>query len=145
MSFDLDLSRFADKAKTNMEAVVRKVVLEVGTRIVLKSPVGDGNLWQSPPPPGYVGGRFRANWQYGFSVIPKGDLPDIDPSGSRSVSRINFGVFNSPAVGIHYLSNNLPYAKRLEEGWSSQAPQGMVELTAIEFSSLTDQTVRDLK
>jgi hypothetical protein len=144
MSFQLDLSRWVEKAKGNMDAVVRKVVLDVGSRIVEKSPVGDASLWQSPPPPGYVGGRFRANWQYGFNEPPSSDLSDIDPSGGVSVSRISAGVLNSPSIGIHYLVNNMPYAKRLEEGWSKQAPQGMVTLTVMEFGAIASSAVKEV-
>ncbi len=136
MSFALDLSKFAAKAKDNMDAVVRKTVLDIGARIVEKSPVGDATLWQSPPPPGYVGGRFRANWQYAFASVPVGDLPDIDPTGAMSISRISTGLNSAPGAGIHYLCNNLPYAKRLEDGWSSQAPAGMVGLTVLEFQAV---------
>lgn len=137
-SFVADLSAFAEKAKGNMDKVVRKVVLDVGTSVVEKSPVGDGKFWKSPPPPGYVGGRFRGNWQYTFNAIPKGQTDTIDPSGSVSIGRISKGLGGKASVsGIHYISNNLPYAKRLEEGWSyRQAPQGMVMLTVVEFQSL---------
>lgn len=137
-SFVADLSSFASKAKGSMDKVVRKVVLDVGTSVVEKSPVGDGNFWKSPPPPGYVGGRFRGNWQYTFNAIPKGQADAIDPSGSISIGRISKGLGGQTNVaGIHYVSNNLPYAQRLEEGWSyRQAPQGMVMLTVVEFQSL---------
>ena len=137
-SFAADLSAFAEKAKGNMDKVVRKVVLDVGTSVVEKSPVGDADFWQSKPPPGYAGGRFRGNWQYTFNAIPKGELDTIDPSGSISIGRISKGLGGQANVaGIHYVSNNLPYAQRLEEGWSyRQAPQGMVMLTVVEFQSL---------
>ena len=144
MSFVLDLSKWSDKVKTNMDAIVRKVVIDVGSRVVEKSPVGDGLMWKSKPPPGYVGGRFRANWQYGFNERAIGDLPDIDPSGGASTQRITMGALQSPSIGVHFLSNNLPYAKRLEEGWSTQAPQGMVTLTAIEFSNVADKAAKEV-
>ncbi len=32
-----------------------------------------------------------------------------------------------------YLTNNLPYAKVIEGGSSTQAPSGMVKVTALEF------------
>jgi hypothetical protein len=137
-AFVTDLSKFAAKAKGNMDAVVRKVVLDVGISVVQKSPVGDGDYWKSPPPPGYVGGRFRGNWQYTFNaMLTAKEVDVIDPSGSMSIGRISKGLGEqATAMGIHYISNNLPYAKRLEEGWSyRQAPQGMVMLTAVEFQT----------
>ncbi len=65
VSFTLQLKAFAEKAKGNADLVVRKVVLDIGTRVVLRSPVGDPDLWEGKAPKGYVGGRFRGNWQYG--------------------------------------------------------------------------------
>lgn len=137
--FAADISKFVAKANGNVDRVVRKVILDIGSKIVLRSPVGDGNLWQSPPPPGYVGGRFRANWQYGYGQKPSDELAAIDPSGRSSINAILGGVSASKVEGTHYLVNNLPYAKRLEDGWSTQAPTGMVGLTALEF----EQTVRE--
>lgn len=141
MSFAVDIRKFVEKAKGNADLVVRKIVLDLGTRIVEKSPVGDANLWSSPPPPGYVGGRFRGNWQYGFNEIPVDVLETVDPTGAESVKRILLGSARSPTAGIHYVSNNLPYAQRLEEGWSSQAPSGMIALTVLEFKAIVDRAV----
>lgn len=145
-SFAADLSAFASKTKGNMDKVVRKVVLDVGTSVVMKSPVGDGDFWVHPPPPGYVGGRFRGNWQYAFGSIPKGEKDSIDPTGGVSINRVSSGLASIPsAVGIHYVANNLPYAKRLEEGWSHrQAPQGMVMLTVVEYQSYIKKAVSKL-
>jgi hypothetical protein len=33
-----------------------------------------------------------------------------------------------------YIQNNLPYAERLENGWSKQAPHGMVKITLYELA-----------
>lgn len=142
MSFALDLKAFAEKFEANAELVTRKVILDVGKRLVEKSPVGDGDLWASPPPEGYVGGRFRANWQYAFNVVPTEALPDIDPTGQVSINRV---AAASGEAGTHYLVNNLPYASRLEEGWSTQAPQGIVALTVIEFQGVVDRAVREAR
>lgn len=136
MTFSDDLAKFSDKAKGRMADVVRKVVIDVGERLVMRSPVGDGTLWQTSPPPGYVGGRFRANWQYGYGSMPPGDLPDIDKTGAASNTRIRSGVTGAPVAGIHYICNNLPYAQRLEDGYSKQAPTGMVALTVVEFGGV---------
>lgn len=135
--FALDISNFVKKAKGNMHAVVRDIVLDVGTRIVMRSPVGDASHWQSPPPKGYIGGRFRANWQYGEGVRPQGTLIAIDPKGNATVVRILAGIKPDAAGKIHWLTNNLPYAQRLEYGWSKrQAPAGMVGITVTEYQTV---------
>ena len=142
-SFAADISAFVKKANGNVERVVKKIIFDLGTRIVMRSPVGDGSLWQSPPPKGYVGGRFRANWQYGYGEMPSGDLPDIDSTGAASTLRITTGLAEKPAAGLHYLVNNLPYAKRLEDGWShNQAPAGMVGVTVVEFQDIVKKAAQ---
>jgi hypothetical protein len=46
-----------------------------------------------------------------------------------------------PAGHVLYLANNLPYAQRLEEGWSGQQPQGIVSRTAVEFQMIVNEAV----
>lgn len=145
MSFESQLKAFAKKTGGKLEDVAREVVINIGRSVVEKSPVGDATLWKSPPPPGYVGGRFRANWQHGFGSPVGGSLDDIDPSGGVSIAHIQSGVNGNPAAGIHFISNNLPYAQRLEDGYSQQAPQGMVSLTAIEFRDIVNISVQKAK
>lgn len=78
-------------------------------------------------PVGYVGGRFRGNWQTSISKPATGQLDRVDPSGSSSVQDVNVNM--GGAGSITYLTNNLPYAQVLEyEGHSSQAPAGMVRV-----------------
>jgi hypothetical protein len=108
--------------------------MEIANRAVMRSPVGDPSIWQSPPPPGYAGGRFRGNWQYGFASAPTGFGEAIDPSGAATLSSIIAGVENKQ--GVHWIANNLPYAQRIENGWSSQAPQGIVGRIELEFEQI---------
>ena len=78
-------------------------------------------------PKGYVGGRFRGNWQTSISAPASGVVDRIDPTGSAATQET---VTNMGGVGtITYLTNNLPYAQVLEyEAHSSQAPAGMVRV-----------------
>ena len=141
MSFSGGVDAFARHAGANMDRMVRRVVLEIGTRIVEKSPVGDADYWTSPAPPGYVGGRFRANWQYKFGYVPSGTIDAVSPSGSISIDSLS-NVLVGPTSGVHFIANNLPYAKRLENGWSRQAPRGMVALTLVEFQGIVRRAPR---
>ena len=69
---------------------------------------------------GYVGGRFRGNWRYGFNASPSGELDSVDMSGAGTLSALARAAI-SPGTGVHYITNNLPYAERIENGWSRQA------------------------
>jgi hypothetical protein len=126
---------------------VRRVVIEIANRAVNMSPVGNPSLWlfnndgvyvdylaYKDPPKGYVGGRFRGNWQYGFGYPPIGELDNIDPSGNPTKARIKNSI--SKANGIHWIANNLDYAERIENGWSTQAPLGIVGLIELEFAQI---------
>ena len=144
MSFSVDLGNFSNVLEEKLKRLERSVLIGVGESVVERSPVGDPENWSvREPRDGYVGGRFRANWQYGLSVRPLGDLPDIDATGNVSKQRINAGaaaIYN--AGNVHYITNNLPYAEALENGWSQQAPNGMVELTVLAWQPIVNERAR---
>lgn len=144
MSFTLDMQKFTKKAKGNIDLAVKRTVAGVADSVVMMSPVGDASYWKTPAPAGYVGGRFRGNWDYGFNVAPSKQYPTIDAGGSVSIGRVESGMIGKPAAGVHYIANNLPYAQRLEEGWSSQAPHGFVQLTVLKFQSIVDEAAKGL-
>lgn len=136
MSFSLDLSAFTKKAGANADLVVKRVVAGMAESVIEMSPVGDGVYWKRPPPKGYVGGRFRGNWDYGFNAAPKQQFDVVDKTGAMSMGRVLMGLSAAPTAGIHYIANNLPYAERLENGWSRQAPVGMVGVTVLKFQGI---------
>jgi len=144
MSFALDLQKFAEKAGQRADKVVGETVVNVATRIDQRSPVGDAAYWISKPPKGYVGGRFRGNWQLGIGSIPAGELNMVDPGGTIALPAIIAAVPEDASGRVYYLANNLPYARRLEDGYSRQAPQGIVGRTAIEFQQIVKEATEAL-
>lgn len=127
MSFELDLRRFAEKAMGRADEVVGRTVALLAAEVDRRSPVGDPSTWLTKPPPGYVGGHFRANWQLGVTDIPTGELPGVDPDGSATQGRITAAIPDEASGKMFYLVNNTPYARRLEyEGWSYQAAPGFI-------------------
>lgn len=91
---------------------------------------------------GYVGGRFRGNWQVTIGTPTTTQLPRIDPSGSQSIADAA-GALSAFECGPQiWITNNLPYGPRLEfEGWSKQAPAGMVRVSIAEFQDLMREAV----
>lgn len=151
MTFVVDLQRFAEKAKHRADEVVGITVTRIAAELDYRSPVGDATYWISKPPPGYVGGRFRANWQLGIDTVPVGERPALDQSpknpdiGGETTQAITASIPDSAAGHIFYLSNNVPYAQRIENGWSHrQAPQGLVGLTAQKFIQKVREAVEAL-
>ncbi len=146
MSFALDISRFCEKAKGNAELVVRKIAIDVLASVVDKSPVGNPELWADPSAgAGYVGGRFRGNWQVSFDLPSAGETGRIDKDGGQTKQAGSAVIQTySTGVGSIYLMNNVPYAQRLEYGWSGQAPQGVVRITVAEFDAFVRKAVEEL-
>jgi hypothetical protein len=94
----------------------------------------------------YVGGRFRSNWQVSFETGANGVLDLIDPTGSAAKA-IGKGIIERFQIGVGsiWIMQNLPYGPRLEyEGWSSQAPAGMVRITVTEFQTFVNKAVAEL-
>lgn len=118
--FELALREFAAKAGERADQVVREVVLEVGARLVARSPVDTG--------------RFRSNW-FQSEGGPLGTM--TERTGVTTVNGVELAS-SKMAGKTYYIQNNLPYAWRLENGWSQQAPAGMVGLTVIEFAGIVD-------
>lgn len=96
---------------------------------------------------GYVGGRFRGNWQVTFDSPATGQLDLIDPRGSEAKNDASTLIQSfSSEVGTIWLINNLPYGPRLEyEAWSKQAPAGMVRVSVTEFQTYINNAVSGLE
>lgn len=101
------MRRFSVRKKGELDLVARKVVFELSARIIRTSPVDTG--------------RFRANWQYGFGVQPAGTLDATDPGGDATLNAIVEKV--TQGKGVHFLVNNLPYARVLEYGQFPNPPE----------------------
>lgn len=90
---------------------------------------------------GYVGGRFRANWQFQIATPAAGEVDAVDSSGNKTLGVIQAGIQTLKLGDTAYLVNNLPYAIPLEYGHSSQAPAGMVGTTVAEFQQIVLEAV----
>ncbi|MGT2088842.1 hypothetical protein QFB84_14870 [Enterobacter hormaechei] len=98
-------------------------------------------------PDGYVGGRFKNNWYVGFDSQPtqSNDTPDASGQGSNSRGLAVLEVFRVGQVNSIYFTNNLPYAAALENGHSTQAPGGMVGITAIDAAQLFREAMSEVR
>ncbi|WP_342649092.1 hypothetical protein [Pseudomonas sp. REB1044] len=94
-------------------------------------------------PAGYVGGRFRGNWQFSINSSATEELDRIDPSGNETIAQLKAQVEALTIGQTAYIVNNLPYAVPLEYGHSTQAPSGMVRVTLANFQAIVDQAIRN--
>lgn len=136
-SFAAALQRFADKTDARLDLVVQETRREIFTRLVLKSPVDTG--------------RFRANWH-----IERG--PHTYTTKKTSVELDTHSRFAAiPISQPAWIINALPYGPVLEygrygtgqwatvkttrDGYSVQAPYGMVRVTVSEFHDVVRDAV----
>lgn len=123
--FTLDIQAFVAKAKKNPETVMRSVSLKLFSAIIKASPVDTG--------------RFRGNWQTTGVTPATGLIAGVDPTGNKAVNSAATFITNAPGWDTFTLTNNLPYAERLEYGWSKQAPTGVVRVNVIRFQQLINE------
>lgn len=132
--WSVPLGELVSQAKDDIDTVVRRATLELFSSVGVKSPVDTG--------------RFRANWNVQYATA------DLSTTASTDQGRMTTEIakVESLAVGgIVYMTNSLPYAAVLEfggypnppkggegktvNGFSKQAPAGMVRLSVVEFQS----------
>lgn len=92
---------------------------------------------------GYVGGRFRGNWQFSIETPVQGALDQPDPAGNVTLAKLKLQVEQMTAGQVAFIVNNLPYAIPLEYGHSTQAPSGMVRITVERFQQIVDAAARN--
>lgn len=123
--FDRKVRAFAKRIEPELIVPFhKKLVFEALTRLVQKTPVDTG--------------RARANWQVTIGRAAKGVVQDTDAQsnlggGSKTTDK---GIAALSALKPHqvvFITNNVPYIRRLEDGHSKQAPQGMLRLTVQEM------------
>nr|WP_314583447.1 HK97 gp10 family phage protein [uncultured Pseudomonas sp.] len=127
-SFAASLAEFAEQAKEAIDNVFREVIIEIGSSVIRMSPVDTG--------------RFRGNWQFSIDSPAVGSLDRVDINGSRATAELVNGALQFKAGETAYIVNNLPYAIRLEYGWSDQAPGGFVRITLDRFQRIVEEAIR---
>lgn len=125
-SISAQLNRIKAESMQKVEKIYRGSMLEMGRRIILRSPVDTG--------------AFRANWNSDYRLDNSYDENNSDPNKSdgRLVEKVN----GLSAEKKFFFANSLPYARRLEDGWSQQAPIGMVKVTAAEWRDIANAEIQ---
>ena len=141
VSLARDVRVFAHKTKQDTRAVIRASTLEISASIILRTPVDSG--------------RARNGWYATLDTpstkIPKKtkaskniNAPGPDSNSARAISRAT-AVISDFGGNVYYLTNNLPYIRRLEyEAWSTQAPAGMMRVSAAEYAAVLREKIAAL-
>lgn len=115
--FKLQLNKEILDTDEKINIALQKIGVDALKNVVKKSPVDTG--------------RFRGNWQTTISGTTSNTLKRTDRVGNATINAgttkiVRFDYKKNKRI---FIQNNLPYANRLENGWSKQAPKGMVSQT----------------
>lgn len=135
-TFAPNLSLLTLQIVGNIDEAVRKVALAIDQTVVMATPVDTG--------------RARSNWLVNVGSARTDVIDAYFPGGSGSTAPENINaaleqaknaVAGYTSGSTIYISNNLPYIGRLNEGWSRQAPAGYV-LQAVQAASAAVGRIR---
>ena len=82
-------------------------------------------------------GRFKENW---LTAIGEANTSIDLPSGAGLTPIVKLLRLGDTI----FFTNSLPYAFRLEFGWSNQAPRGMVRITVADWQGIVDREVQKI-
>lgn len=105
-----------NRIKNRLLNVVRGTVIGCASRIIKRTPVKDGTL--------------IANWQASISEPVQSTKSSKDKAGSSTIASAKEQGKELNIGEDFYMTNNLPYAYRIEFGsWSKlKAPEGMMRV-----------------
>lgn len=130
MSFAADVARFAKKANASVDTITRKVTLDLFRDVVMATPVDTG--------------RLKGSWIASRDAPNLSKLTYTDKDGNTTVARIAQQI--GGAGSVTYLVNSQPYSMRIEyDGWSGQAPAGMVRVSMARVQQHLRAAVRENK
>lgn len=101
---------YQKKVVKPQEKLVRETALRAFTNISLATPVKSG--------------RARGNWNIAVDTV---DASTSESTDAPDLMKAAAAIANFVIGKTIYISNNLPYIKRLNNGYSKQAPANFVE------------------
>lgn len=139
MSFEDEIIKFSNRSVVEADKIRRGVILKLFSSVIDDTPVDTGLL--------------RGNWQTSVGTPKDGELVTTDKQGNRAKTIIpnKLGNFGDTV----HMVNNLPYAKVAEygewngpsekvtgDGYSMQAPAGMVRKNVARFKTILKRIAR---
>lgn len=104
-------TEFVVQVVSDSEAYVKTIVIDTVQSLVVSSPVDTG--------------AYRSSHIVSIDSVDmglRGHETNANQDAAIQAVKIKLG-------NLVYIQNNLPYAERLENGWSDQAPQGIYSTT----------------
>ena len=145
--FEAQCRKFAEKANMSVGKAIRGASIALFRNVIKMSPVDTG--------------RFRANWMVGMKVPSEETTESTDKTGGTTAMNMAQYINAQKESYEFTLANNLPYAHMLEyggynpnlvgpqqatsktvNGYSRQAPNGMVRVSVAMFNSILEEQAR---
>lgn len=136
----LDLNQWAEKQKVKMIDIRREFAFAMFAKILYRTPVDSG--------------RARQNWIVTLNAGSLAYNPDAAKGGMVLADGRKM-IYNAKGDDTIIIQNNLPYIEKLEyggygpnspsgktvNGFSKQAPRGMVGVTMLEAGAVISEAV----
>ena len=123
--------------KERLRLIAQESYVEVASMVITKSPVDEG--------------LFRNNWFSALNSPSNHTTTTVAKKGFGEKGGARFTEFlhlsTSFDIGDQlFLTNALPYARRLEYGWSTtMAPQGMVRISVAQWPLIVAKLARKIR
>jgi len=134
MTFARSLELAVIDRKDIASRVIKGTLFSITGNIIKRTPVGNSSLWKGKAPAGYVGGTLRGAWaaSIGAPVLKSAISVKPDKNGVATQKAVKVIIDSLELGEIFYMTNNMAYAHRVEFGWSTQAPAGMLRVSVSE-------------
>lgn len=133
MSFAEQIRKYAEQQKRRIDDIIAESIVNLSAAVIVQTPVDTGHLannWQptkDAPASGVVNAPTQTPAQ---GMVDAAQMAEVEKTVAASVG------------GVYYLTNNLPYARRVEfEGWSLKAPQGMLRISIENYGNYLDNAI----
>ncbi len=121
------IRRRASQVEIGASKAVRATALVINQTVIFGTPIDTGHA--------------KANWQVGIDNPITKEIEEEDPGqGEATIARNASIIRGIPPGSDIILSNNVPYINRLNEGSSSQAPAGFVQIAVLEAVAAVKKT-----
>jgi hypothetical protein len=134
------INGWIEETEQKIDDTLQTIVLKLGESVVTLSPVDTGN--------------FKGNWQLSIDSTTTSSLLREDPSGFTTLADMARKVNSFTAGQIAYIQNHVLYGYDLEygtyngptdkvtdDGFSRQAPEGMLRITVARFARIVNEAV----
>lgn len=134
------VNEWIEDTEQRIDDCLQTIVFKLGESVVTLSPVDTG--------------RFKGNWQLSIDSTSSASLMREDPEGVAALADIARKVNTFTAGQVAYIQNHVlygydleygtyrgPTAKVTDEGFSRQAPNGMLRITEAKFARIVNEAV----